>query len=63
MDINTQIQMNTNSIKQALNVSLLQKTMHKDADSVASLMQTMEQSTSQVQSASMHIGRNLDVRA
>lgn len=55
--------MNTNSIKQAINVSLLQKTMHKDADSVASLMQTMEQSTSQVQSASMHLGRNLDVRA
>lgn len=63
MDINTQIQMNTNSIKQAINVSLLQKTMNKDANSVASLMQTMEQSTSQVQSASMHIGRNLDVRA
>ncbi len=62
MDINAQIQANTNSVKQALNVSLLQKSMNKDAQSVTALLQGMEQSIVQVQSAGESLGKNIDVR-
>ena len=62
MDINAQIQANTNSVKQALNVSLLQKSMNKDAQSVNALLQGMEQSIVQVQSAGGSLGKNIDVR-
>lgn len=63
MDINAQVQANTNSIKQALNVSLLQKSMNKDAQSLGTLLKDMEQNTTQVHRMSEGLGKNLDVRA
>lgn len=62
MDINTQLQMNTNSIKQALNTTMLQKALKQDAESVATLLHDMNQTTAQIQNINKHLGKNLDVR-
>ncbi len=47
---------NLTSIKQALNLSLLQKTMHQDAQSVGAIVKAMEQSVSP------HLGGNVDIK-
>lgn len=44
------------SIKQALNVSMLQKVMSQDAASVDQLMKTMEQSVTP------HLGQSIDIK-
>lgn len=45
-----------NSVKQALNVSMLQKVMNQDAASVDQLMKTMEKSVTP------HLGQNIDLK-
>ncbi|GAB6107674.1 YjfB family protein [Fusibacter bizertensis] len=44
------------SVKQALNISVLQKVMKQDAQSVDSVIKAMEQSTSP------HLGQNIDIK-
>ena len=44
------------SIKQALNVSMLQKVMNQDAASMDQLMKTMEQSVTP------HLGQSIDMK-
>lgn len=64
MEINNQIQANTNSVRQALNVAVLRKTMSKDAQTATKLLEGMEASAAKIQqSTSGHIGTRLDVRA
>lgn len=45
-----------NSIKQALNVSMLQKVMNQDAASMDQLMKAMEQSITP------HLGQSIDLK-
>ncbi|MCA0385457.1 MAG: YjfB family protein [Firmicutes bacterium] len=44
------------SLKQALNVSMLQKAMKQDAQSVESVVKAMEQSVTP------HLGQNIDIK-
>lgn len=44
------------SLKQALNVSMLQKAMKQDAQSVDSVIKAMEQSVTP------HLGQNIDIK-
>ena len=44
------------SVKQALNLSMLQKVMNQDAQSVDSIVKAMEQSVTP------HLGQNLDIK-
>jgi len=44
------------SLKQALNVSMLQKAMKQDAQSVESVIKAMEQSVTP------HLGQNIDIK-
>ena len=44
------------SVKQALNISVLQKAMKQDAQSVDSVIKAMEQSVTP------HLGKNLDIK-
>lgn len=47
---------NLTSVKQALNISMLQKAMKQDAQSVDGVIKAMEQSVSP------HLGQNLDIK-
>lgn len=47
---------NLTSVKQALNISVLQKVMKQDAQSVDSVIKAMEQSVTP------HLGKNLDIK-
>jgi|LSQX01.1.fsa_nt_gb hypothetical protein len=52
------------SLKQALNISVLQKSMNQDALSVSSLLQGMKDANAKVmeQSVTPHKGKSIDVR-
>lgn len=47
---------NLTSVKQALNISVLQKVMKQDAQSVDRVIKAMEQSVTP------HLGKNLDIK-
>lgn len=62
MDVNTQLQAVAASMRHALDLSLLEKAMNKDAQTVMTLLQDIEQ-ISEIQSPNPEVGQNIDVRA
>lgn len=64
MEINTMLQQNISSLRQAISISNLKKAMHQDAQSVDTLLQGMQQASAKVMESSVtpHKGSTIDIR-
>jgi hypothetical protein len=56
---------NLQSVRQALGIATLQKAMNQDAQTVAKIIDTMEETTAKTMEMSVtpHIGTNIDIKA
>jgi molybdopterin converting factor small subunit len=63
MDINSAIESQINSVRQALGTATLQKAMSQDGATVDKLLEGMQETTEAVQKAvEAHRGNNIDVK-
>ncbi|MFW6378181.1 MAG: putative motility protein [Bacillota bacterium] len=63
MNVNSAMQNQINSVRQALSTSALQKSMGQDGTTVNKLLEGMEETTEAVQEAAgAHRGNNIDVK-
>lgn len=64
MNISSYSSMNLYSLKQALGMATLQKSMNRDASSVSNLLKTMEKTNQKTMEMSINpsVGGNIDIK-
>ena len=64
MEINNSLQQSTSSIRQALGIATLKKSLHQDAQSLDALLQGLQAASTKTMESSVtpYKGGNIDVR-